>query len=66
LSFLTGLEFRDSNFVITAKCQAIVQAGMVFAVHTGLQDVQNRSATSEPGRSIALLISDTVLVVEVR
>ena len=41
-------------------------AGMVFIVHIGFTGVDNPSARDEKGKTVALLISDTVLVNQVR
>lgn len=64
LGFLTGLEFRESTFAISPKCEEKVRAGMVFVVYIGVEDMRNTSAKDEAGKKAAIAISDTVLVNE--
>lgn len=62
--FLTGLEFRESSFLISPKCEEEVKANMVFVVYVGLQGMENADAKDEQSKVTALLLSDTVLVSE--
>lgn len=62
---MTGLEFRESSFLISPKCEEEVKANMVFVVYVGLQGMENADAKDEQSKVTALLLSDTVLVSKV-
>jgi nucleosome binding factor SPN SPT16 subunit len=56
--FGIGLEFRAAEFLINSRCNRKVQAGMVFNLIVGLQDVKGDSSGL-----YSLLTADTVQVV---
>jgi nucleosome binding factor SPN SPT16 subunit len=60
------LEFRESSLLINDKCKVVVKPNMTFVVALGLQNIPNKKAKDEPGKSASLFISDTILVTEVR
>lgn len=69
LGFSMGLDFRDSNFLLTAKNQAVFKTGMVFTLSIGLIGVDleqgDKKATNSKSHvknldKFALLVSDTV------
>lgn len=49
-------------FTISSKCDEVVEAGMVFVVYLGVNDLRNSAARDEAGKKYAIAISDTVLV----
>ncbi|EGT48468.1 hypothetical protein CAEBREN_01600 [Caenorhabditis brenneri] len=61
LGFSTGIEFREGRMAISPKCEEIVQAGMVFIVYIGVDNIPNKNK-GEKGKPVAIAISDTVLV----
>jgi nucleosome binding factor SPN SPT16 subunit len=61
-SFLTGIEFREPNYIISNKCTAVLKAGMVFQVSIGLSGLTNPDAKEDEGKNYALFIGDTVIV----
>ena len=61
-SFVTGSAFRENMFTISSKCDEVVEAGMVFVVYLGVNDLRNSAARDEAGKKYAIAISDTVLV----
>lgn len=60
LGFGMGLEFRESDYVINAKNNRELKAGMIFNLAIGLQELDNPEATNSKGKIYALLIADTV------
>lgn len=63
LGFATGLEFRENSLVLGPKCDAVLVAGMVFNLTTGLADLVNEAVAEDArGRKYSLLLSDTVAV----
>uniref|UniRef100_A0A8V5GK05 FACT complex subunit n=1 Tax=Melopsittacus undulatus TaxID=13146 RepID=A0A8V5GK05_MELUD len=64
LGFAMGIEFREGSLVINSKNQQRLKKGMVFSVHVGLSELQNRSGRRPEDRSYAIFIGDTVLVEE--
>lgn len=60
--FLTGIEFREPNYIISNKCTAVLKAGMVFQVSIGLSGLTNPDAKEDEGKTYALFIGDTVVV----
>lgn len=63
LGFATGIEFRESRLAISAKCDEVVKAGMVFIVYIGVDSIPNKNK-GEKGKPAAIAISDTILVKE--
>lgn len=57
--FGIGIEFRAPEYLINAKCQRSVEAGMAFNLVVGIQDVILESPTGAP---YSLLLADTVQV----
>ncbi|CAD6184168.1 unnamed protein product [Caenorhabditis auriculariae] len=62
LGFVTGIEFRDSCLTISPKCEEKVQAGMIFVVFIGVENIRNKNSSGEDGKRAAIALSDTVLV----
>ncbi|KAG8457189.1 hypothetical protein KFE25_004406, partial [Diacronema lutheri] len=62
LGFATGLEFRDSAFVLSAKNTRPLRAGMTLALTLGLEGLVSPKAKDAKARTYALYLSDTVLV----
>lgn len=60
LGFGMGLEFRESDFVINAKNNHELKAGMIFNLAIGLQELDNPEAANSKAKIYALLIADTV------
>ena len=60
--FLTGLEFREANYLISNKCNHPAKSGMVFQVSIGFSDLVNDEAKEDEGKKYALFIGDTVQV----
>ncbi|GMT00546.1 hypothetical protein PENTCL1PPCAC_22720 [Pristionchus entomophagus] len=63
LGFLTGIEFREAAFTISADSEAVVKAGMVFIVSIGVAPLGKEDAKKDT-REAAVLLSDTILVCE--
>ncbi|GMT28456.1 hypothetical protein PFISCL1PPCAC_19753 [Pristionchus fissidentatus] len=61
LGFLTGIEFREGSFTISADCEGVVRAGMVFIVSIGVAPLGKEDARKDI-RQAAVLLSDTILV----
>lgn len=51
LGFATGIDFRETNFLLSAKNSATLKEGMVFCLNVGFQDVElseeDKSATPD-------------------
>lgn len=60
--FLTGVQFREGQMLISPKCEEKVQAGMVFVIYLGVDGIKNSNAKDDQGKKFAIAISDTVLV----
>ena len=60
LGWATGLEFREASLVLSPKCEALIQPGMVFAISTGLSELP--SVDGMKGSTYVLLLSDTAVV----
>lgn len=61
--FSTGIELRESQLTISAKCDEVVKAGMVFVVYIGVDNIQNlKNGKEEKETPAAIAISDTILV----
>ncbi|KAI3413953.1 hypothetical protein GPALN_011424 [Globodera pallida] len=61
--FVTGIEFRESLFVINERCTHNVERNMVFVVAVGLQNFPNK-ATGDGKKTVSIFLSDTVLISE--
>ena len=59
---MTGIEFREPNYIISNKCTADIKAGMVFQVSIGFSGLTNPDAKESEGKTYALFIGDTILV----
>jgi len=59
VGFLMGIEFRESVFLLNAKTTKKIEAGMVFNLSLGLQDLSDAK-----NGAYALLVADTVLVTD--
>jgi len=58
-----GLEFRDSVFVLSAKCDRKITSGMMFNLAVGLQGLKESSAKEgSKSETYAVMIADSVLV----
>ena len=58
LGFGMGLEFREADYQIGPKCQKALEAGMVFNLAIGFQDL------SKSTEKYSLFIADTVVIEE--
>ncbi|KAA8495563.1 FACT complex subunit SPT16 [Porphyridium purpureum] len=57
VGFLMGIEFREASFLLNAKNRRKVEAGMVFNLCVGLQNL-----TDAKNGAYALQVADTVIV----
>ena len=58
-----GLEFRDTAFVLNAKCENKISSGMLFNVAVGIQGLTEPSAKEgSKSATYAVMIADSVLV----
>mmetsp|Transcript_22159 Transcript_22159/g.52512 ORF Transcript_22159/g.52512 Transcript_22159/m.52512 type:complete len:1066 (-) Transcript_22159:1005-4202(-) len=64
IGFATGLEFRDSSYVLSAKNDRPLKKGMVLTLTLGLENLENTKATDDRSRTYAIFLSDTVVVGE--
>ncbi|CAI5437616.1 unnamed protein product [Caenorhabditis angaria] len=62
LGFSTGIEFRESRLSISPKCDEKVEAGMVFIVYIGVDNLPNKTSKGEKGKPAAIALSDTIIV----
>lgn len=62
MGFLTGIEFREPNYLISPKCQSVVKSGMIFQVSIGFSDLTNTGAKNDESKKYALFIGDTVQI----
>lgn len=60
--WLTGLEFRDSTFVLNAKNDRKLINGQIFSLTIGLSNLVNSKATDPKLKNYALLLTDTYKV----
>ncbi|KAL5106909.1 hypothetical protein TcWFU_006087 [Taenia crassiceps] len=60
--FVTGIEFRDGNYVIGPKSSAIFREGMSININLGFQDLVNEEADSEKDKHYALWLGDVVII----
>ncbi|KAE8633772.1 hypothetical protein XENTR_v10002083 [Xenopus tropicalis] len=64
LGFAMGIEFREGSLVINNKNQYKLKKGMVFSVHLGLSELNNKAGKKPEEKTYALFVGDTVLVNE--
>ncbi|KAI1312608.1 FACT complex subunit spt16 [Mortierella claussenii] len=62
LGFGTGLEFRESSYLLNSKNTKELQRDMIFSVSVGFQDIDNPKATDERSKKYSLLLIDTVRI----
>jgi len=62
--FLTGLEFRESTYLINGKNEQRVQKDMVFNVNIGFSNLTKKSADDDKAKNYALFIGDLCHVTE--
>ena len=60
--FSMGLEFRESMFVLNAKCQRPLKANMIINLSLGFQNLEVSGESNPKKKTYALLLADTVLV----
>ncbi|CAJ0961366.1 unnamed protein product, partial [Mesorhabditis belari] len=60
--FSTGVEFRESRYTISPKCDEKVREGMVFIVQISVGDLKNSGVKDEQAKKVAISIGDTILV----
>ncbi len=58
------MEFRESSYVLNAKCQRDLFANMTFNLSLGFQNLELPSTGDKRGKVYSLLLADTVLVGE--
>ncbi|KAN0062886.1 FACT complex subunit spt16 [Thecaphora frezii] len=61
VGFATGIEFRDSSYVLSRKSTRTIQRDMVFNLSVGFADLPD---PNHPGKTYSLLLTDTVRVNE--
>ncbi|OAQ33302.1 metallopeptidase family M24 protein [Linnemannia elongata AG-77] len=64
LGFGTGLEFRESSYLLNSKNTKELQRDMIFSVSVGFQDIDNPKAEDEQSKKYSLLLIDTVRVTQ--
>ncbi|KAF9916544.1 FACT complex subunit spt16, partial [Lobosporangium transversale] len=62
LGFGTGLEFRESSYLLSSKNTKELQRDMIFSVSVGFQDIENPKAADERSKKYSLLLIDTVRI----
>lgn len=60
--FLTGLDFRDSSYVLNGTNNRKIRVGMVFNLIIGFEDLEKPRVRDPRGKNYAILVGDTVLV----
>ncbi|KAF9962002.1 FACT complex subunit spt16 [Mortierella alpina] len=64
LGFGTGLEFRESSYLLNSKNPKELQRDMIFSVSVGFQDIDNPKATDDKSKKYSLLLIDTVRITQ--
>lgn len=59
----TGLEFRDTSYLIDSKCTQTFKAGMVFVLSVGFSPLLVNPADPK-SKTWAVLLADTVLITD--
>jgi len=62
IGFVTGIEFRESTYVIKNKNNRELKAGMIINLVLGLQNIEDTTATNEKNKVYSLLLSDTIRI----
>ncbi|KAF9107211.1 FACT complex subunit spt16 [Mortierella sp. AM989] len=62
LGFGTGLEFRESSYLLNGKNVRELQRDMIFSLAVGFQDIENPKATDEKSKKYSLLLIDTIRI----
>ncbi|KAI9144721.1 FACT complex component Spt16 [Paraphysoderma sedebokerense] len=62
VGFGTGIEFREASFVLNAKNERLLKAGMAINLVIGLQNLENQKTDDQRNKTYALLIADTIRV----
>jgi len=63
---IIGLEFKETSYMLSAKCESVIEEGMFFNVALGLNDLIEQSAAEDAkSRKYAIMIADTVKVTAV-
>ncbi|KAF9359172.1 FACT complex subunit spt16 [Mortierella sp. NVP85] len=62
LGFGTGLEFRESNYLLNGKNMKELQRDMIFSLSVGFQDIDNNNASDERSKRYSLLVIDTIKI----
>ncbi|KAI7820538.1 putative SPT16-general chromatin factor [Gamsiella multidivaricata] len=62
LGFGTGLEFRESSYLLNGKNTKELQSDMIFSLSVGFQDIENPKATDEKSKKYSLLLVDTIRI----
>lgn len=60
--FSTGLEFKDSNLLISERSDVVALKGMTFCLNVGLSNLTNPSSSDTEGKTYALVVGDTIVV----
>ncbi|OMJ20537.1 FACT complex subunit spt16 [Smittium culicis] len=62
IGFVTGIEFRDSTFVLGPKCKESVKEGMVISLNMGLQKLVNEDPSDSKSKIYALQLCDIIQI----
>ncbi|CAD5219494.1 unnamed protein product [Bursaphelenchus okinawaensis] len=60
--FVTGIEFRDPQFVINEKCKQVLQPNMTFVVSIAAQNFPNPDSKNSEYKTTSIWLSDTILI----
>ncbi|CAO3587831.1 unnamed protein product [Absidia cylindrospora] len=60
--FGLGIEFRESNYILSGKTMRELKNNMVLNLSLGFSDLDNTEATSGQQKKYALLLADTIIV----
>ncbi|KAF8929066.1 putative SPT16-general chromatin factor [Dissophora ornata] len=64
LGFGTGLEFRESSYLLNGKNTKELQRDMIFSLSVGFQDIENPKATDEKSKKYSLMLIDTIRITQ--
>ncbi|RUS30293.1 hypothetical protein BC938DRAFT_479592 [Jimgerdemannia flammicorona] len=62
IGFGMGIEFRESNYTLTAKNNKELRNGMILNLSIGFQDIENPKPADDKSKTYSLLLIDTVRV----
>jgi len=63
IGFVTGIEFRESSYIIKNKNNRELKAGMIINLVLGLHNIEDPTATNEKTNKVySLLLSDTIRI----